>query len=171
MRRWIESEYQPSAGDGAAVDALQGAIRNLARDQRPGKPRHDECCRLLKLFHALRAKLDSFGNSALCKVLAGERQSRLPRVNRDDSQHRPGARGFDGEPADARADIEKRYRDVGLWNRLEKLRADRPTVSREMSIAGTANLAHRRHTIFSPHVTSRLPRYSGIVPEDMTKSA
>jgi len=132
MRRWIESEYQPSAGDGGAVDALQGAIRNLARDEGPGKPRHDECCRLLKLFHALRAKLDSFGNSALCKVLARERQSRLPRVNRDDSQHRPGARGFDGEPADASADIEKRYRDVGLWNRLEKLRADRPTVSRSL---------------------------------------
>src|SRR5215472_16984186 len=36
-----------------------------------------------------------------------------------------GARSFDGEPADASADVEKRYRDVGLWNRLERLRADR----------------------------------------------
>jgi len=52
------------------------------------------------------------------------------RVNRDDSERRPGARGFDGKRADASADVEKRYRDVGLWNRLERLRADRQTLEK-----------------------------------------
>src|SRR6516225_6085730 len=107
-REWIEPEYQPPAGYEGAVEALQRPIRNLSRDEGPGKPRHGEGCLLLELFYALRAKLHPFGNPALCKVLARERQSGLPRVNANDSQRWPGARGLDGEPAGTAADVQKR---------------------------------------------------------------
>ena len=68
------------------MDAPENLIRNLGRDEGPGKPRKGERSVLLELLHVMRTKLHPFGNSALCEVLARERQSRLPRVNPDDSQ-------------------------------------------------------------------------------------
>ena len=107
-REWIEPEYQPPAGYEGAVDLLECLIRNLGRDEGPGKPRQGEGCVLLEVLHALRAKLDPFSNSALCQILARKRLSRLPRFNTDHTQRRPGVCSFDGQPADAGADIEKR---------------------------------------------------------------
>ena len=103
----IKSEYQPPAGHEGAVDLLECLIRSLGRDEGPGKPRQGEGCVLLEVLHALRAKLDPFSNSALCQILARKRQSRLPWVNTNHTQRRSGACGFDGQPADASADVEK----------------------------------------------------------------
>ena len=82
----LGSGYNPNISQppGARAPWTCSSARSTTSAEMKGPGSHDRVsCPLLKLLHALRAKLDSFDESALYEVLPCECQSRLPRVNTD----------------------------------------------------------------------------------------